>query len=347
MKKEYKGVQGVQGVQDKCTSRRYCLALLALIALPALLPLPTKAQDIHFSFLDLDPLLFNPAYSGFFDGQARFGAVYRNQWASVTTPFQTISVTGELSLMRSKRNKNGLSAGLWVSADRAGDLDYGSTSASAILSYYQAVGNGDNLVSVAAELGIGQTGFNPQNIVLPDGTEPFTREKALYPTLGAGVAWFCQHTETIYTKVGFSVRNINEPDISYLGMNDTRLSRKWNLYARGEWRWLSQWGLQPVVGFQHQKSFSELVYGADVKWYVNERPNDYLAFSAGLLGRHGDALSINLAVDWLSWTFAFSYDANLSTLAEASHTLGAFELGVIYRIGKKDNKKRALPCPII
>ena len=160
MKKEYKGVQGVQGVQDKCTSMRYCLALLALLALPALLPLPTKAQDIHFSFLDLDPLLFNPAYSGFFDGQARFGAVYRNQWASVTTPFQTISVTGELSLMRSKRNKNGLSAGLWVSADRAGDLDYGSTSASAILSYYQAVGNGDNLISVAGELGIGQTGFN-------------------------------------------------------------------------------------------------------------------------------------------------------------------------------------------
>lgn len=308
---------------------------------------PALAQDIHFSFLDLDPLLFNPAYSGFFDGTGRFGAVYRNQWASVTTPFQTISVTGELSLMRSKRNKNGLSVGLWASADRAGDLDYGSTSASAILSYYQAVGNGDNLISVAGELGVGQTGFNPQDIILPDGTESFTREKALYPTLGAGVAWFCQHTESIYTKVGFSIRNINEPDISYLGMSDTRLSRKWNLYARGEWRWLSQWGLQPVVGYQHQGSFSELVYGADVKWYVNERSSNYLAFSAGLLGRHGDALSVNLAVDWLSWTFAFSYDANLSTLAEASHTLGAFEIGVIYRIGKKDNTKRALPCPII
>ena len=76
-------------------------------------------------------------------------------------------------------------------------------------------------------------------------------------------------------------------------------------------------------------------------------PNNYFALSAGLLGRHGDALSVNLAVDWRAWTFAFSYDANLSTLAEASHTLGAFEIGVIYRIGKKDNTKRALPCPII
>lgn len=311
--------------------------------------LVSSAQDIHFSMLDLDPLLFNPAYSGFFADKARFGVVYRNQWASVTTPFQTISATAELSVMRSKRNSNGLSAGLWVSNDRAGELDYGSTSASAIVSYFQALGNGDNLVSVALEGGVGQVGFNPEHIDLADGTETFIREKALYPTLGAGVAWFCQVSEVMYTKVGFSVRNINEPDISYLGMKDTRLSRHWNVYTRAEWRFHPQWSLLPVAGYQHQEAYNELVYGCDVKWYVNERARNYLAFSAGLLGRHGDALAVDLAVEWTQWIFAFSYDANLSTLAEASHTLGAFEIGVIYKIGKRDDGryKGALPCPII
>ena len=97
-----------------------------------------------------------------------------------------------------------------------------------------------------------------------------------------------------------------------------------------------------------QKEFSELVYGADLKWYFNERPRNYLTFSAGLIGRHGDALSVNLAVEWTQWIFGLSYDANLSTLAEASHTLGAFEIGVIYKIGKKEAIHRgALPCPII
>lgn len=299
--------------------------------------------------LDLDPLLFNPAYSGFFDGIGRFGVVYRNQWASVSTPFQTLSATAELSVMRSKRNHNGLSAGLWVSADRAGELNYGSTSASAIVSYFQALGNGNNLVSIAAEVGVGQTGFNSENILMADGTETFVREKALYPTLGAGVAWFCQQTESFYTKLGFSIRNINEPDISYLGLSDTRLSRRWNLYARGEWRFRPQWSLLPVAGYQQQAAYSELVYGSDIKWYINERQRSYLALSAGLLGRHGDALSMNVAVEWTAWIFAFSYDANLSPLAEASHTLGAFEIGVIYRINKKDNsyKHSALPCPII
>ncbi|MBR1766066.1 MAG: PorP/SprF family type IX secretion system membrane protein [Bacteroidales bacterium] len=327
-------------------ARRWTLGLLFLLAL-----LPTKglrAQDIHFSMLDLDPLLFNPAYSGFFDGTGRFGIIYRNQWASVSTPFQTLSATAELSLMRSKRNHNGLNVGAWVSNDRAGTLSYGSTSASAILSYFQAVGNGANLFSVAGELGVGQTGFNPEDIDLADASETFIREKALYPTFGAGVAWFCQVSDAVYTKVGISVRNINEPDISYLGLTDTRLSRRWNAYARAEWRFHPQWSVLPVAGFQMQKEFSELVYGADLKCYLNERPRNYLAVSAGIMGRHGDAMAVNAAVEWTSWIFALSYDANLSTLAEASHTLGAFEIGVVYKIGKKDAVHRgALPCPII
>ena len=309
--------------------------------------LSASGQDIHFSMMDLDPLLFNPAYAGFFDGTGRFGAVYRNQWASVSTPFQTLTATAEFNLMRSTRNRNGVNGSLWISGDRAGTLGYGSTVASAIASYFQAIGNGDNLLSAGLEVGYGQTGFSTEGIDMTDGTESFRRTHASYPTLGAGAAWFCQWSETFYTKTGFSMRNINEPDISYLGITDSRLARKWNLYTRAEWRCWPQCSLLPVVGFQHQGQFSELVYGCDVRWYVNERPRDYLAFDAGLLARHADAAAISLAVLYREWTFAFCYDANISRLAEASHTLGAFEIGILYMVTKKDKKRSALPCPII
>ena len=297
--------------------------------------------------LDLDPLLFNPAYSGFFDGTGRFGIIYRNQWASVSTPFQTLTATAELSLMRNSRNRNGISAGLWLTTDRAGSLDYGASTASAIVSYYQALGDGSNLISIGVEGGVGQVGFNLNNIDLSDGIETFPSTHAFYPTLGAGAAWFCQWSDRLYTKAGFSTRNINEPDISYLTTGGSRLSRHWNLYLRGEWRTGTLLGVLPVLGYQHQGAYSELVYGCDMRWYLNERPRDYLVIGAGLTCRHADAASINLAVMWHEWTFAFCYDANLSRLAEASHTLGAFELGVLYLIGKKDKKHGALPCPII
>lgn len=325
--------------------------MLVCVSIAFLFPLSTPhslhAQDIHFSMLDLDPLLFNPAYSGFFDGTGRFGVVYRNQWASVSTPFQTLTATAEVSLGRSTRNRNGFSAGLWLTTDRAGTLDYGATTANVILSYFQALGNGDNLLSLGLEGGVGQVGFNLNHIELIDGDESFPATHALYPTLGVGAAWFCQWDERFYTKTGLSLRNINEPDVSYLESGDSRLARRWNIYLRGEWRRWAQLSLLPVVGFQHQGAFSELVYGCDVRWYLNERPRDYLVLSAGLVGRHADAASVNLAVLWHEWTFAFSYDANLSHLAEASHTLGAFELGVLYMIGKKDKRHSALPCPII
>ncbi len=318
-----------------------------LIALSLFFAASVSAQDIHFSMIDLDPMLFNPAYSGFFDGLGRFGLVYRNQWASVSTPFQTFSATAEWSISRSSRNRNGLSAGLWLSNDRAGTLDYGATSASAIISYYQAFGDrGNDIVSVGAELGVGQIGFNAENIILDDATEDFERNRAFYPTLGLGAAWFHQHSDVLYTKVGASVRNINQPNISYLGMADTRLSRRYNIYGRAEWRFLSSVSLMPLLGFQHQKNFNELVYGTDVRWYIHEYDPDFLAFTAGLMGRHGDALEVNLGVMWQTWTFAFAYDANLSRLASASHTLGAFEMGVTYLIPKKQRRTKALPCPI-
>ena len=322
------------------------IGLIGLMGLMGSVGYRCRAQDIHFSMLDLDPLLFNPAYSGFFDGTGRFGLVYRNQWASVSTPFQTVSATAELSIMRSTRNRNGLSAGLWLTADRAGSLDYGATAASAIVSWFQALGSGDNLVSLGLEGGVGQVGFNLNNIDLGDGSETFPATLAFYPTLGAGAAWFCQWNGQLYTKAGVSIRNINEPDISYLATADSRLARKWNLYVRGEWRTGGQVGVLPVAGYQRQGAYSEIVYGADVRWYLNERPRDYLVLGAGITGRHADAASINLAVLWHEWTFAFSYDANLSRLAEASHTLGAFEFGVLYMIGKNDKRRNAMPCPI-
>ena len=299
--------------------------------------------------LDLDPLLFNPAYSGFFDGTGRFGVIYRNQWASVSTPFQTLSATAEMSIFRNTRNQSGLSGGLWLSADRAGTLSYGSTSASAIVSYFQGLGDGNNIVSLAAEAGIGQVGFNPEHADMADGTEDFSRTRAIVPTLGAGIAWFCQLSDVFYTKLGVALRNINEPDISHLGLsNDARLSRRFNVYGRAEWRFTESWGLLPVAGYQRQRGFNELVYGCDVRWYVRDNPRDYLAFGAGLLGRHGDAAAVNLALLWHEWTFGFSYDANFSRLASASHTLGAFEIGVVYMIAESSSKSKrsSMPCPI-
>jgi hypothetical protein len=52
----------------------------------------SNAQDVHFSQFHMMPMHINPAMTGFHDGVVRVGAIYRNQWATVSnfnSSFQT------------------------------------------------------------------------------------------------------------------------------------------------------------------------------------------------------------------------------------------------------------------
>ena len=66
-----------------------------------LLPFLTKAQDIHFSQFNETPVLLNPAMScTAFD--TRIIANYKNQWASVSSPFQTYGISIEKTIKHLK-----------------------------------------------------------------------------------------------------------------------------------------------------------------------------------------------------------------------------------------------------
>ena len=52
-------------------------------------------QDPHFSQFFEAPLLRNPSLAGLFAGDIRFQTVYRNQWQSITNPYQTGSINFE------------------------------------------------------------------------------------------------------------------------------------------------------------------------------------------------------------------------------------------------------------
>lgn len=56
------------------------------------------AQDIHFSQYYSAPLTINPALTGGFAGDYRAGVNYRSQWVSVTVPYRTFDIYGDLNL---------------------------------------------------------------------------------------------------------------------------------------------------------------------------------------------------------------------------------------------------------
>lgn len=321
---------------------RFIVVLASCILFPAV----AEAQDIHFSQQGENPILMNPAYTGFYEGTGRFGAIYRNQWATVSAPFQTYSLTAETSLKRDRQRLSGINLGVVAMKDVAGSLNYGTLAARLSLAYYRALDRqGTSIVSVGAEGGYALSGFDPSHAEMSDPSEVFEKQQSGYPVFGVGLAWFWQPAGEWQVKTGVALRNINRPNISYLGLDDTRLEPLVNFYLRAEWRCWQSVSLLPTVMAQTQGRYHELVYGMDVKWYVEEIARHQVSFATGTAYRHGDALVTHLTMEYDALVFAFYYDANLSSLAAASHTLGAFEVGVVYRL-VRDKGVRTIKCPV-
>lgn len=308
-----------------------------------------RSQDIHFSQLDVNPILLNPAYSGFFDGNGRFGLAYRNQWATVSKAFQTVAATAELSLLRRRYYRDGFSLGAIMYSDRAGTLHYGTTAGNLILSYYKSLsGSNNNFISVAVEAGVGQAGFSTAEIEMEDATEELAGTSSGFVSLGAGVAWFYQPGDRVYLKLGVAGRNLNRPDISYVDSDSAAIERKVSGYARVEYRAWPDVALLPVAAVVLQRNYTEALVGCDVKWYLSESSDRTVSFSGGINYRWRDAMLVQLTAEYNSFLFALTYDANISKLTPASKSFGAIELGIVYRMAnnKRVNRK-AMPCPII
>src|SRR5690606_22529147 len=75
------------------------------------------AQDIHFSQFFNAPYAQSPANLGQFEGDYRAGAIYRQQWRSVTTPYSTFGIGGDAARFAGVEQ---LGLGAWIYNDRAG-----------------------------------------------------------------------------------------------------------------------------------------------------------------------------------------------------------------------------------
>jgi len=79
------------------------------------------AQDLTFSQFYEKPLLRNPALAGVFDGDIRMIGIHRNQWGSITVPFQTSAASIEYKFHIGKWD-DWITAGLQMSQEAAVDI---------------------------------------------------------------------------------------------------------------------------------------------------------------------------------------------------------------------------------
>lgn len=304
------------------------------------------AQDIHFSHLNRQPLYQNPANTGLFNGDIRMTANYKDQWRSVTVPFQTVVAAGDM-----RWKKRGLNFGALFFHDNVGDGFYQTmellTSISKILKLSR-----DSIHSLSVGL---QVGFNYRKVNMDkfyfdnqfngllfdpniSSNENYQNDSRFNLQSSAGVVYNFLYGKQNWVKIGISGHNLNRPNQGFYGskvLRDVRLS----FYGQADHKINRELAIIPGLGFNIQGKYRELILGSQVRYTLVNKLGTYRAVDGGLWFRAKDAVVVRLGLAMQNWSVAVSYDTNVSKLIPASTARGGLEISAEYIITRFKPKK--------
>ncbi len=310
------------------------LLILGLLCVSAFL----RAQDIHWSQFNDNPIFQNPGNAGQFQGDMRFVANYRDQWRSVTVPFSTFSFSVDANL---KRMKN-LGYGIMFFHDVVGDGQFRTIEVQANASYLLKL-SADSTHSIrpGVNLGFNHRQFNFDQFYFDsqfDGiaynpalsnNENLSSDRKNNVSIGVGSIYQFYKDARMNFTAGVGAFNLNRPNQGFYNNvvpRDIRLS----FFGKGIYKLNYDFDLVPGIQYSIQGKYRELLVGSSVKYTLINRLGQYRALYAGLWYRNKDAGFISVGMDYQSWFAGISYDINFSKLVPASQARGGIEIAVRY-----------------
>jgi type IX secretion system PorP/SprF family membrane protein len=326
--------------------------LLLLAGFGLVVALDSRAQDIHFTQYQLQPLLQSPAMAGI--GQdLRAVLQHRNQWASVTTPFTTTAFNYDMQ-MKQKRGKAGyLAVGVNFFSDKAGDAKLKSSQGGLSLAYHIKTGE-NSTIGAGLFGGFGQRSIDPSGLQWGeqyDGSafdpglstgESLAAESFTFMDLGLGGTWHYNSAkrandvvanQSTQATIGFGYFHVTRPTYTFLNAEE-QLNAKLVLHGNARFS-LGEGNSAIVPSFQYTKQgpSSELMVGAMFRYVLTPTSkvtgiNKGSALSLGPVIRARDAIAIAAMMEFGHMAVGLSYDLNTSSLKSASNGLGAFEIAI-------------------
>ncbi len=335
--------------------------LLACIAAVGLQQ--ATAQDIHFSQFYETSILRNPSLTGLFTGDYKVGVVYRNQWSSISKPFQTALANVEARIPINEVNDY-LSIGVLGYYDRAGSINLKTTSVYPAINYNKSLEDGHNsYLSVGFTAGYIQRSFDPTRATFnnqymnnsfnpsnPSG-ENMGNPTINYWDMGAGVTFSSSansEENALNYVIGAGAYHIMKPKTSFYNSSDIRLMTRWNGNFAISKQLNQRFSFQAHINYSKQGAYSEIIGGGLIGWH-KYGPNDGLLFVlfGGVFYRYNDAIIPTLKLRFKDLAFTCSYDLNASKLRAASNMQGGYEISVVKTglINSPDKEKSRTICP--
>jgi len=299
--------------------------------------------DPHFSQYYVYPSWLNPALTGAFDGEYRVSGVYRSQWGSISNPFKTFGVSGEVTT-----GKN-INMGASVLKQTAGDGGYGYTTAYANIAYTGVrFGPGESKrVTFGMQAGIIQRRFDRNKLTFGDQWNPvfgfnpgvpsaevLNRTSAMAFDVGAGIMYFdAQPGKKANLFAGFSASHLTKPEDRFSASGDEKFPMRFTAHAGIRLTFTDRFSITPNFLYLKQGTATEKMAGA----YGQYKATSDVNLLIGANYRFEDAVSPFFGFTYKNMMLGASYDINSSDLGKLVNGSNSFEISLSI-IGKKSAK---------
>ncbi len=358
--------------------RLYTLAFSVLIGLKLSAQSLGGAADSHFSMFNAAPLQLNPAMTGAFDCNWRANAIFRSQWGSVlrdeSVPmFMTVGGSADIRTNRGFTESGAFGFGLTAMSDRAGQSKFTTNRFGLSLAYHQALDRrNEHFIGLGFQSEIWQRAINYTGLQFPlqndNGTynssfptgEYLVNNNFLFWDLSAGLLYTGKFGYRTNGYIGFAAQHLNRPVESLLGDKNVRLPMRMTAHAGVRFKLKGRFDMQPKIVYVNQGVSHEVNLGSDFRFIFDEQEPQGNNFRFGAMFRmvggdnkaawkdrivNGEAVIISLGIEYSKVNLNIAYDINVSQLANASRTYGAFEIGLSYVGCFRKSRPQTIFCP--
>ncbi len=334
-----------------------------LYAVLIFITIDVSGQDPRFSQFHLMPLYLNPAMTGFFEGDVRFNAIFRDQWFTLGSPFggtkyETFggSVDGRIKVGKPNgdydRKQDYIGVGGGMIRDVAGDQAFTSTDGFISIAYSKSFGyRVKHSIALGLQAEVMSTQFRNGGAVFPDAILENIGKSNIKFDATVGIRYHVDFMKRLNMYFGFAYSHVTTPTYNFLDVSSDKLYAKYVAHAGAVIAIRDKINLVPSFMFLSQGPSIEANIGASAQYIFGNVYDSKNTFSFGLMARFArpegpDAIIPNIRLDVYNFTVGVAYDVNVSNLSRGTKTVGAIEVGLQY-IYK--HKKRQIPtnatCP--
>lgn len=322
----------------------------------------TYGQDIHFSMFYASPLNLNPALTGVYDGTYRVAGIYRNQWRSISTAFNTYSGSFDIKLLQTKLKNDVFAVGGMFTGDKSGDGKLTMNSGMVSAAFHKGLDkNHRHFLGLGIQLGYTQKSLKYQQLAFPSqfsngdfdlsiaNGENISKPNIGYFDMQAGILHQSTIKDIVGITTGFTVYHLTAPSESFYGTKSTKLAMRYTVQHGYRINAAKNFFITPNFIFQYQNKAQEINFGTAFEYHMNAGKSPLVA-SLGGWYRVKDAAIITAGIEYYRVKALFAYDINASTLKPATNGRGGFEIALIYTgflKSKSVSYPILVPCPMM